>query len=460
MKQSITEKTLTPNELKKREEVIKQLKTAKSSLVKRYGKDAEKVMYGRATNIAKKTAENMNKDKVREMIKKTLMGPIKEDDWKQGDDESDMAKSQLHSIESNTSKLLSKIDDNEQLDAWVQAKLTKAQDYLQSVYDYLCGEEAEMSMNEKKSFPDLTGDGKVTKADILKGRGVDIKEEKPQMFATGGSINPELRKKVEQFVKGVAKYYDYSIDDAYSSIMTILKGGLVKEEVNEEEAEAKDAVDTVTMDVPLFIRMLEFAREDAKADVDLHDVAEKAIEINKSKETLSMQDYEDIIPAVDEPMNEITPEQEKYRVAKPTQFKQDIAAAKKMIDAGKSEKEVVSKYGQEVFNAVNAQNMDEAKSSTNSTLAEKIMAKLKKPMVKEYSFKQHEDPFEAIYYFINKYSKDNNEYKEEVKKYESSGFNSLSSPIKDKIRDDLGFKGWIDMMQQHYGRLPIKENKK
>jgi hypothetical protein len=328
MKQSITEKTLTPNELKKREEVIKQLKTAKSSLVKRYGKDAEKVMYGRATNIAKKTAENMNKDKVREMIKKTLMGPIKEDDWKQGDDESDMAKSQLHSIESNTSKLLSKIDNNEQLDAWVQAKLTKAQDYLQSVYDYLCGEDAEMSMNEKKSFPDLTGDGKVTKADILKGRGVDIKEEKPQMFATGGSINPELRKKVEQFVKGVAKYYDYSIDDAYSSIMTILKGGLVKEEVNEEEAEAKDAVDTVTMDVPLFIRMLEFAREDAKADMDLHDVAEKAIEINKSKETLSMQDYEDIIPAVEEPM-------------------------------------------------------DEVKSSTNSTLAEKIMAKLKKPMVKE-----------------------------------------------------------------------------
>ena len=385
MKQSITEKTLTAAELKKREEVVKQLKSEKSSLVKRYGKDAEKVMYGRATNIAKKTAENMNKDKVREMIKKTLMGPIKEDDWKQGDDESDMAKSQLHSIESNTSKLLSKIDDNEQLDAWVQAKLTKAQDYLQSVYDYLCGEDAEMSMNEKKSFPDLTGDGKVTKADILKGRGVDIKEEKPQMFATGGSINPELRKKVEQFVKGVAKYYDYSIDDAYSSIMTILKGGLVKEEVNEEEAEAKDAVDTVTMDVPLFIRMLEFAREDAKADMDLHDVAEKAIEINKSKETLSMQDYEDIIPAMDEPMNEVTPAQEKYRVksSKPTQFKQDIAAAKKMIDAGKSEKEVVSKYGQEVFNAVNAQNMDEAKSSTNSTLAEKIMAKLKKPMVKE-----------------------------------------------------------------------------
>jgi hypothetical protein len=78
MKQSITEKTLTAAELKKREEVVKQLKSEKSSLVKRYGKDAEKVMYGRATNIAKKTAENMNKDKVREMIKKTLMGPVDE----------------------------------------------------------------------------------------------------------------------------------------------------------------------------------------------------------------------------------------------------------------------------------------------------------------------------------------------------------------------------------------------
>ena len=63
-------------------------------------------------------------------------------------------------------------------------------------------------------------------------------------------------------------------------------------------------------------------------------------------------------------LNEVTPAQEKYRAkpsAKPTQFKQDTAAAKKMIDAGKSEKEVVAKYGQAAFNAVNAQNLGEAK---------------------------------------------------------------------------------------------------
>jgi len=59
-------------------------------------------------------------------------------------------------------------------------------------------------------------------------------------------------------------------------------------------------------------------------------------------------------------LEEVTAAQEKYRVKpsiKPTQFKQDIAAAKKMIDAGKSEKEVVAKYGQATFNAVNAQNL-------------------------------------------------------------------------------------------------------
>jgi hypothetical protein len=32
-------------------------------------------------------------------------------------------------------------------------------------------------LGEKKKFPDLTGDGKVTKADILKGRGVDLDED-------------------------------------------------------------------------------------------------------------------------------------------------------------------------------------------------------------------------------------------------------------------------------------------
>lgn len=66
------------------------------------------------------------------------------------------------------------------------------------------------------------------------------------------------------------------------------------------EAQEEDVVDTITMDVPLFIRMLEYSREDASADVDLHDVTEKAISLNKEKDILSMDDYNEIVGAAEE----------------------------------------------------------------------------------------------------------------------------------------------------------------
>ena len=70
-------------------------------------------------------------------------GDLEEDDWKQPDDESDMAHSQLRAVKDLADKLCNMIDDGEQLDAWVQSKLTKAEDYLNSVYRYLAGEEEE-----------------------------------------------------------------------------------------------------------------------------------------------------------------------------------------------------------------------------------------------------------------------------------------------------------------------------
>lgn len=71
--------------------------------------------------------------------------------------------------------------------------------------------------------------------------------------------------------------------------------GIDPSELN--EAEEGDAVDTITMDVPLFIRMLEYAREDASADVDLHDVAENAVSLNKQQDILSMDDYDALLPS-------------------------------------------------------------------------------------------------------------------------------------------------------------------
>jgi hypothetical protein len=60
------------------------------------------------------------------------------------------------------------------------------------------------------------------------------------------------------------------------------------------ESDAVDAVDTVSMDVPLLLRMLEYAREDAQEDVDLHTVTDKMIELSKEG-TLTMDHYDSIV---------------------------------------------------------------------------------------------------------------------------------------------------------------------
>jgi hypothetical protein len=170
----LNERKLTPAELAAREKIIMGMKKNKTQLVKKFGKDAERVMYGRATNIVKnKSEEPMEQDqKLKEMVKAALMNPIEEkkgkdlnddgkidskdylmarnaaikknlneDDWMQKDDESDMAQSQLTRVISLATDLKSMISDGEQLDAWVQAKLTKAEDYLNSVHGYLKGED-------------------------------------------------------------------------------------------------------------------------------------------------------------------------------------------------------------------------------------------------------------------------------------------------------------------------------
>ena len=59
--------------------------------------------------------------------------------------------------------------------------------------------------------------------------------------------------------------------------------------------EERNPEDIVTFDVPLFIRLLEFAREDATDDATLHKVTENIIAACQDGQVLTMDDYDKLV---------------------------------------------------------------------------------------------------------------------------------------------------------------------
>ncbi len=78
-----------------------------------------------------------------------------------------------------------------------------------------------------------------------------------------------------------------------------------------EDTVEENPIDIVSMDVPLFIRMLEFAREDASTDMDLHDLAQKAIKMSSEGEPLTMMHYDELI-SKEAPVSDAMSLYEKY----------------------------------------------------------------------------------------------------------------------------------------------------
>lgn len=69
----------------------------------------------------------------------------------------------------------------------------------------------------------------------------------------------------------------------------------------------EDKEDTITMDVPFLIRVMEFAKEDAKDDIDLHKAAEQMVAHAKDGLVLKMSSYDAIFSPVVE-QGDVTPE--------------------------------------------------------------------------------------------------------------------------------------------------------
>jgi hypothetical protein len=188
---------LSSAELAKREDVIQKMKKNKRSLVKRYGPDAEKVMYGRATNIAKKVAESeMEKSNLKELVRAALMnekaGFSKEYDdnpaLKGGqknlpdglqksiidksanedldlghqDNEPHMLKGDLYRIGKYAMELYQMVDEFEgqgevDFPHWWQAKIINAREAIESAKHYLDFETKEPQIDAMVGAIDMSG---------------------------------------------------------------------------------------------------------------------------------------------------------------------------------------------------------------------------------------------------------------------------------------------------------------
>jgi len=119
-----------------------------------------------------------------------------------------------------------------------------------------------------------------------------IRRNMERKAAKGGVDTGVSPSKVEKDIDAIAK--DDVARERHQATSIVHKHGLGKMKKPVNEADSNPA-DTVTMDIPLVMRMMEYAREDASTDMDLHHVVEKMIELGKDGRTLSMQDYGSIV---------------------------------------------------------------------------------------------------------------------------------------------------------------------
>jgi len=120
---------------------------------------------------------------------------------------------------------------------------------------------------EKPSFGTNPWDPWSTKANIAEDAALNT-------YLKSRGINPEFATKDQKVAHSkTGQFIKWKRDHMLESI-----------------TEAIDKMDVVMFDIPLLIRMLEYAREDAKTDMDLHKVVEKLIHIRK-KGVLTMKDY-------------------------------------------------------------------------------------------------------------------------------------------------------------------------
>lgn len=194
--------------LDRAEDIYQAMKGNRRNFAKKYKKEAENVMRGRAMNIAKSQVQTMNEERLKEIVKKRLStNPKPASELEEGAMGKLLTGAALvaallagNKMVSDANPTMKKLKDaHEKAEAkGDEAAMEKIEDLIAKQEVYLStGQGGEQSLDEKKGkkFPDLTGDDKVTKADILKGRGIELKEE--ELDYEGEMAKSELRNMIQ-----------------------------------------------------------------------------------------------------------------------------------------------------------------------------------------------------------------------------------------------------------------------
>ena len=108
------------------------------------------------------------------------------------DHEGAMAKADLYKLANYSIKLFKQLDGDQQLEGWVQAKITKAADYIASVYHYM---EYEMKFNDYGQAIDDSDVYSESQKRVLKNKLMEAKEKIKDLKKTQAE---KLKKKEEK----------------------------------------------------------------------------------------------------------------------------------------------------------------------------------------------------------------------------------------------------------------------
>jgi hypothetical protein len=116
---------------------------------------------------------------------------VDNDDKGEYDNEGEMAKTQLRGVVADASHMIKMFSDDQNLPEWVQAKITKAADYLKSAHSYM------MNKDEKTDVEEMSTLTKI-KAKLARGARGPSKKATPDMFRQTGKAGKKNQDRLQK----------------------------------------------------------------------------------------------------------------------------------------------------------------------------------------------------------------------------------------------------------------------